>query len=186
MARAATQANQDANSQYQNWEQSALNNYNQAMGGFNTNLDNMLSQGNPYQSKSYLENQNKLTSAAMNSQNTAAKQNLQDTALRTGENTAAIQNTIASNARAGQRTLDTYNAQRDTENQDKYLQYEQQLLQDQLAGANSEAGIYGTNVSGRSDALNNLTSIQNAQQQMWGNIIGGVAGGAGSVFQGKG
>lgn len=185
MARAGTSANEDANSQYQDWEQSALNNYNSDMSGYNNKLSEMESQGDPYTSSTFLQNQNKLTSAAMNSQNTAAKQNLQDTALRTGENTAALQNTIASNARAGQRTLDQYNAQAANDNEDKYLQYEQGLLQDQLAGANSEAGVYGTDVSGRNDSLNNLTSIQNAEEGMWGNIIGGAASGAGAAFGGK-
>src|SRR5581483_7432896 len=109
MSRTSSQSN--ANNQYQDWEQSALNNYNTSMSGYNNQIANMESQGDPYTSTTFLQNQNKLTSAAMNSQNNAAKQQMQDTALRTGENTAALNKTIASNARAGQRTLDQYNAQ---------------------------------------------------------------------------
>lgn len=185
MARSGTAANQDANNQYSNYETQAVGNYNSDMNGYNSKLSQMEGAGNPYQSKSYLQNQNMLTSAAMNSQNTQAKQQLQDTALRTGTNTAALGGQISENARAGQRTMDQYNAGTATQNQDKYLQYEQNLLGDQLAGANSQAGIYATDVNGRNNADSNLITAQGQNQQMWGNIIGGVAGGVGGAFAGK-
>lgn len=184
MARSATTANQDANTQYTNYENQAAGNYNKQMQGFSTNLSGMQA-NNPYTSHAYLQNQGKLASAAMNSADASAKSNLLETAGRTGTNTAALGNTIASNARAGQRQNDAFNAETATQNTDKSAAYQESLLRDQLAGANSEAGMFGANVTGRSDSLNNLTSIQNADQQMWGNVIGGVAGGAGAAFAGK-
>jgi len=184
MARSATQANNDANTQYTNYENQAAGNYNKQMQGFTTNLSGMQA-NDPYQSKSYLQNQGKMASAAMNSADAQAKQQLLQTAGRTGTNTAALSNTIASSARAGQRQNDAFNAETATQNTDKSAAYQESLLRDQLAGAGSEANMYGTNVSGRSNALGNLTQAQLANQQMWGSIVGGVAGGAGAAFGGK-
>lgn len=180
MAKAATQANKDANSDYSGWERTSLNNYNNDMGGYMSNVNAALGAGNPYQSKSYLTNQNLQTSGAMNAADTKAKQQLRDTALRTGTNTAAVAGQVAENARAGQRDLTNYNATRDTANEDKWLQQQQQLRQQQLAGANSEAGMFGSSTSGRSDALNNLTSIQNNENQMWENLGTSAVGGLGT------
>jgi hypothetical protein len=180
----ASSADSAANNQYQQWEKSALSNYNTAMSGYNNNLSTMEGQGNPYTSKSFLTNQNLLTSGAMNANNMKAKQQLQDTALRTGENTAAINDTIADSARQGQRTMDQYNAQAANDNEDKYLQYEQGLLHDRLAGADSEAGILGTTTQGSDAALGDLTNADDAEMGMWGQIIGGAAAGAGAAYGG--
>jgi hypothetical protein len=181
MAKAADQANTDANSDYSNWEKTALGNYNNDMSSYTSNVNSTLAAGNPYQSKSYLTNQNLETSGAMDAANTAAAGAARDTALRTGTNTAAVAAQNAENARAGQRDLTTYNASRDTQNEDKWLTDQQQLYGDQLAGANSEAGIYGTDVSGRSNSLGNLTSLQNSEDQMWAGIAGSALGAGGAA-----
>lgn len=181
----ASGADSAANGQYQAWEKAALNNYNNSMAGYNDSLDAMSAGGDPYTSKSFLTNQNILTSGAMHANNMKAKQQMQDTALRTGDNTAAINDTIAENARSGQRLQDQYNAQAANDNEDKYLQYEQALLRDRLAGADSEAGLFSTDTSGRDAALADLTNADDAEMGMWGNIIGGAAAGAGSAFGGK-
>lgn len=180
MAKHATAANDAANSDYSGWEKTALNNYNNDMGAYMSNVNATLAAGNPYQTKSYLTNQNLQTSGAMNAANTKATQQLRDRALRTGTNSAAVAGQIAENARQGQRDLTTYNATRDTENTDKWLQQQQQLRQQQLEGANSEAGVYGTSTSGRSDSLNNLTNIQNSENQMWEGLGTAAIGGAGA------
>lgn len=182
MSSVATGAVQDANSQYTNWENTSANNYQSDINNFNSNVNSQIAQGNPYQSKAYLQNQNLMTSGAANSANTKANQQVRDTALRTGSNTAAVAATQAENARAGQRQVTDYNATRDTANLDKWEQDQQQLNQDQLAGANSEAGMFGTATSGGSAALGDLTSIQAQQNALWQAGIGAVgAAGAGAA-----
>ncbi len=69
---------------YTNWQNTSLSNYNNDIGSYMSNVNSQLAAGNPYQSKSYLTNQNLQTSGAMNSTNDAAQQQLRDTALRTG------------------------------------------------------------------------------------------------------
>lgn len=182
MAKPAQQAAQDANSDYTNWQKSALSSYNNDMGSYMSNVNSQLAAGNPYQSKDYLTSQNLQTSGAMNATNDAAQQQLRDTALRTGTNTAAVAGEVGANRLQGQRDLTTYNAARDTQNEDKWLQQRQQLTSDQLAGANSEAGIYGSAVGGRSAANSDLVNLQQQQDALWGSAIGAVgAAGAGAA-----
>jgi hypothetical protein len=180
MSGAATGDVKDANNQYTNWEQTAANNYQTDINNFNSNVNSRIAQGNPYQSKSYLRNQNLMTSAAANAANTAANQKTRDAALRTGTNTASVAAQAAENARAGQRQITDYNATRDTANQDKWEAEMQDLNRDQLAGAQSEENMFGTAVSGRSNALNNLTDIQAQQNALWQAGIGAV-GAAGAA-----
>jgi hypothetical protein len=184
MARAADAAAQSANDQYSGYAKTALTNANASAAAGNDDISTL--EGNdPYTSKSFITNQNLLTSGAMNSQNTAAKQQLNDAALRTGTNTAALGRTIASNDRAGQRTMDQYNAQTAVNNTDKDVQLKQGLIQDRNAAAQTQAGIYSTSAGGQGTAEGNLTTLNGQNQQMWGNIIGGVAGGVGAAFGGK-
>jgi hypothetical protein len=184
MAKHATQANDDANADYTGWENTSLGNYNNAMSGYMSNVNSTLAGGDPYKSTPYLTNQNILTSGAMNSAGNKANQENRDVALRTGTNTAAVQASRDANAQQASRDLTTYNASRDTENEDKWLQMQDRLRQEQLAGANSEANVYGTSVQGRGNSLNNLTSIQNSEDALWGSAISGVAGAAGAGLAG--
>jgi hypothetical protein len=185
MSGAATGSVNDANTQYTNWENTAANNYQGDINNYTSNVNSQIAQGNPYQSKAYLQNQNIATSGAANSADTAGNQAVRDTALRTGTNTASVAATQADNARQSQRTVTDYNATRDTANQDKWEQDQQALNQDQLAGANSEEGMFNGATSGRDSALGDLTSIQNSQDALWQAGIGAV-GGAGAAALGKG
>lgn len=180
MARAADTAANNADQQYTQYSQQALNNANSSLAAENNSISS-LEGNNPYTSKNYLQNQNLLTSAAMNAQNTQAKQQLNDAALRTGTNTAALGRTISSNARAGQRQMDAYNAGTATNNTDKATQLELGLIGARNQAANTQSGLYSTSTGGVGTAENNLTQLQGQNQQMWGNIIGGVAGAAGAV-----
>lgn len=186
MAKPATAANQSANEDYSAWETSALNNYNGDMAGYMSNVNGAIAAGNPYQSKSYLQNRNIATSGAMNANTTAGDAALRDTALRTGTNTAALAGERTKLAQQGQRQLTDYNATSDTQNEDKWLQQQQQLRQQQLEGANSQAGVLGTTVSGRSNSLSNLQSGQNAEDEMWAKLgtaaIGGTGAGLTAAF----
>lgn len=173
---AATSANND----YTGWETGAMQNYNNDIGSFTSNVNSQIAAGNPYESKPYKTEQNITTSGAMKAANTKANQQVRDASLRTGTNTAAVAAQRAENARAGQRQTDQFNAATDTANEDKWLQQQNELTKDQLAGAQSEAGVYGTSVAGRSGAVSNLTDLQKSDDALWQAGIGaaGTAGGA--------
>jgi hypothetical protein len=181
MARAAETDAQNASSQYNGYATSALNNYNADAGETNDQISS-LEGNNPYTSKTQVQNQNLLTSGAMNATNTAAKQQLNDAALRTGTNTASLGRTISSNARAGQRTMDDYNAQTALNNTDKSVQLQQGLIGDRQNAANSEAGVYGTSSGQQTAADGQLVTLQGQQDQMWGNVISGAAGAGGAAI----
>ncbi|HEY1808843.1 MAG TPA: hypothetical protein VGG42_09790 [Acidobacteriaceae bacterium] len=188
MATGASDTDKDQLNMYNGVESGALGNYNSDIGSYNSNINSTLAAGNPYASQPYLENQNIATSGAMNAANTREGQQLRDTTRRAGTNTAAIAGTIADSARTGQRDLTQYNATQANENEDKWLNEQQGLFRDQLAGANSEAGVYGTAVGGANNATSNYTSAENAQDEMWGQIISageaGAGAGAGAAFHG--
>jgi hypothetical protein len=71
MARAAQTAAQNANNQYSANATASLNNANASLAAGNDDISS-LEQNDPYTAKSYLQNQNLLTSGAMNSANTTA------------------------------------------------------------------------------------------------------------------
>lgn len=178
MARVAETANKDASTDYSNWEKGTKAGYDSTIAGYNNNVDGLLAKGNPYQSTEYLTNQNKLTSGAMNSQNTASAAAERGAALRTGTNTAAVSAQRSANSLSGQRQIDNYNASRDTQNQDKYLQWQQGLLQDKLAGANSQQNMFSTESGGRSNANTNLVNLNQQQNALWEAGIGAAGAGA--------
>lgn len=181
MDNGAQQAATTANNNYTGWETGAMQNYNNDIGTFTSNVNSQIAAGNPYESQPYKTEQNITTSGAMNSANTAANAATRDAALRTGTNTAAVSAQRAENARAGQRQSDQFNAATDTSNEDKWLQQQNTLTNQQLQGAQSEAGIYGSSIGGSNAAIGNLTSLQGQDDALWQSAIGagGVAAGAG-------
>lgn len=158
----------------------SLNAYQGDMAGYMGNVNSELSAGNPFQSKGYLQGQNVETSGAMNSEKDATDQALNSTVARTGTNSAALANTEAEAGREGTRDLTNYNATRDTNNEDKWLQERDSLNRDQLAGANSEAGVYGTSTGAQSSDLSSMTQADDAEQQMWAQLGSAAMTGAGS------
>jgi|ERR1700744_3834280 len=153
--------------------------YDSDIADYMSNVNSQLSAGNPYESQQYLEEQNLATSGAMHSENDAADQALQQTTARTGTNSAALANEEAESAREGQRDLTNYTAGRDTANEDKWIQDQQRLTSDQLAGAQSEAGVYGTQTGAGNAALGDYTTAEDAEDQMWAGLAGSALGGAG-------
>lgn len=158
----------------------ALGSYNSDIGSFMGNVNSAIASGNPYESEDYLRKQNLETSGAMNSANASAKEGLGRDVQSTGENGASIAHTLADTARTGQRDLTAYNAGRDTSNEDKWLNQEEGLRRDQLAGANSEADIYGHATGAQNGALNAFTTASDAEDQMWASLAGSAMGGAGT------
>jgi hypothetical protein len=143
----------------------ALSAYNNDISEYMGNVNSALSQGNPYQSKDYLTQQNIDTSGAMNSENNANQQALGSTVAKTGTNSAALANTISSSKREGQRDLTQYNAGRDTSNEHAWQSEKQGLLQDELGGTNSEAGVYGSSLNSEDSLYGTAQSGENAQTQ---------------------
>ena len=162
----------------------ALGAYNGDMADYMSNVNSQIAAGNPFESKDYKTEQNLATSGAMNAEDTAEKQAEGSEVARTGTNSAALAGTEAEAARTGQRDLTNYNATRDTQNEDTWLQDKQNLTKDQLEGANSEAGVYGTSTSGQSSDLGSMTQADDAENQMWASLGAGAATGAGTAIAG--
>jgi hypothetical protein len=120
----------------------------------------------------------------MNAENDAAKEAEQQTVARTGTNSAALPNEIAAQQRQGQRDLTNYTAGQNTANEDKWLQQQDRLLGDQQAGANSEAGVYGTTQGAANSDLADYTNAADADQKSKNGIIDAGIGAAGSIFGG--
>lgn len=135
------------------------------IGTYLSNVNSQLSAGNPFESKTYLQNQNLETSGAMNSQNDAEKAALGQTVARTGTNSAALANTVASSARQGQRDLTTYNAGRDTANENTWLNQQDKLLGDEATGSSQEAGLYGTSIGGQDSTLSTAQTGEDEQEE---------------------
>jgi hypothetical protein len=146
-----------------------------------SNVNSRLAAGNPFEAKDYLTKQNLETSGAMNAANAAEKQAEGATVARTGTNSAALANTVASSARQGQRDLTAYNAARDTANEQEWLKQQDQLMKDQLAGAQSEADVYKTGIGGQSSDLSSMTSADNAAQAAEFGLIDSAVGAGGAV-----
>jgi len=144
-----------------------------------SNVNSRLAEGNPFEAKQNLE-----TSGAMNAENTAEKQAEGATVARTGTNSAALANTVASSARQGQRDLTAYNAARDTSNEQEWLKQQDELLRDQLAGAESEADVYKTGIGGQSSDLSSMTTAMDADQAAKMGIIDSALTGGGTALGG--
>jgi hypothetical protein len=160
----------------------ALGQYGSDMDTYTSNINSAIAAGNPYLSKDYKTNQNLETSGALHSANDAAQAKIADTVNRTGTNSAAVANEVASSGRDAARDMTAYNASRDTANQDKWLQERDNLYRDQLAGANSEAGVYGTSLGANTSDLKSMTDAKDAESEMWAQL--GEAGikGAGTAL----
>jgi hypothetical protein len=149
-----------------------------------SNVNSQLSAGNPYESKDYLTKQNLDTSGAMNSENDATDQALQSTVARTGTNSAALAGEEAEGGREGQRALTGYNAARDAANAHAWEDEKGQLDRDQLAGASEYGALSGQQQGGANSALNDYTTASDAEDQMWAQMVSGVAQGGGAALGG--
>jgi hypothetical protein len=167
---AGTNAAKSENTDSTNWENSGVGSYNADLGSYMSNVNSALAAGNPYQSTAYKTSQNLETSGAMNAADTAAKAATRGAALRTGENAAAVNPSTSENALAAQRTQDTYNATRDTANDQAWEQEKQGLMGQQLAGANSQAAANANYGQQRSSATQGLLSQQEQEDQMWAGL----------------
>ena len=182
MGRPGENAAKSENTDATAWEKSSLGSYNKSMGDYMSNVNAKIAAGNPYESQAYKQEQNLATSGAMHAVNDTAAQQMRDDALRTGENGASVQASIAKNARVGQQAADTFGAERDTANQDKYLAYEQGLMGDQLAGTREQAGMTATLAGQRAGATSALVNEDEQSRQMWESLAQDAAQAGGSAM----
>jgi len=177
---AGTNAAKSENTDATEWENTGVGNYNADLGGYMSNVNAALHAGNPYQTTAYKTAQNLETSGAMNAADTAAKTATRGAALRTGLNAAAVNPAISENALAAQRTQDTYNATRDTANDQAWEQEKEALMRDQLAGADSQARANAIYAGQRSNATQGLLQQQEEEDQMWAGLGETAMKGAGA------
>lgn len=178
-------ANQAANQQMSQIQQDQVKRANAATDLFNTGLSTLKSGGslgaNPWADESYLRNLNTKTDAASSAANDTGVEALNNQALRTGSNSEANKATIADLARSKMRFMNEAQAGQAVADKDKNVDYQKFLLGSALAPAGVDTSMFGTATQGRDSALNNITSMANASQAMWGNIIGAGLQGAGAI-----
>lgn len=163
------------------WEDNAINQWQQQYGTATSNVNATLAAGNPYQSKDYKTNQNLETSGAMHSTNDAATEANNEAALRTGQNGAVGPAASAQNARNAQQTLDTYNAGRDTANEHAWQGEKAGLLGEEGSLAGQAGSVAGAAAGARNTGDENLTRAQqynNLDDWKWINYGTGAAAGA--------
>ena len=184
MSNDASSTDESAASQDSTNAQGALGGANSDIADYMSNVNSQLSAGNPYESQSYLQNQNLETSGAMDSEKDAADQELGSTVARTGTNSAALADTEAESARQGQRDLTQYTAGQNAANENSWLQDQQSLDKDQLAEADAEAGLYSTATGGQNSTLSSMTNADDAEDQMWAQLGSAAMTGAGAGMGG--
>lgn len=177
---AGTNAAKSENSDASDWESTGVGNYNADLGTYMSNVNAKLAAGNPYQTAAYKQSQNLETSGAANAEDTAAKTATRGAALRTGLNAAATPAQDSENRLAATRNIDSFNASRDTANDQAWEGEQQGLLQDQLGGANSQAGANATYANQRSAATNGLLTQQEEEDKMWAGLGTTAMQGAGA------
>jgi hypothetical protein len=173
-------------------EQDQVNRANKSTDDYNKSLGLLAKGGkiatNPWTDPTYLRNQNLIASGTSSAINNAAKDQLDTEAQRTGSNTASRGATIADLARQKMRTQTDYMAGRDSENYNRYLDWERFILGAKLAPTNVNTSLFGTAAGQVSNANQSLIGFANANNQasaqMWGSIIGGAASGLGAAAGG--
>lgn len=169
-------------------EQEQMFNLDQSqIGEYNTALNKLKAQGNPWANPTYLQNENVLTSGAAGSADSAAKQQIADAVKASGgQNSAAYGATVAdlSRNRAQQQTQAT--AGQYSNDYNNWIQYQQWLQNATLAPTGAEGAAFGTASSGNIGAINAQNTANQIGDQLWGSVIGGVTGGLGSAFAGTG
>lgn len=122
----------------------------------------------PYQTPAYLANQNKLTADVTSGENDAAKQQLEMANRRAGgQNTGATNATVANLAMGKMRLGNQLQTQQKAQDFSKNLDWQKYLASAPLQQANTEAGLYGTGVSGENATAGDLSQYALAQQQEW-------------------
>lgn len=143
-----------------------------ALGEYSTNVGTLERGGevgaDPYQTPSYLANQNRLAADVTSGENSAAKQELEMSNRRAGgQNTGATVATIGNLATGKMRLGNQLQTQQKAQDFQKNLQWQQYLAGTPLATASQEGNLYGTATSGESATQGSLSQYALAQQQQW-------------------
>lgn len=187
MARTGTNENKQANQQAAGWQSKAVKSAQSDLTDYRTNEDTLKKGGNvgadPFLDPTYLGNQNKLTSYAMEGENSAAKQQLEDLDRRTGGyNTGGSQYSVRNLALGKMRLGDQLTSQRSADDFKSNLGWQQYLAGAPLAAEQGEQGLFGTATGQRTDSLDNLQKFGVASYGPWNALIQGAAGAASSAL----
>lgn len=167
------------------WEDSAINQWQQQYGTATSNVNATLAAGSPYQTQQYKTNQNLETSAAMHATGDAATEQNREAALRTGQNAAAVPAQSGINQRNAQQEMDRYNAARDTSNEQAWQGEKTQLLGEEGNLAGQAGSVAGAAAGARNSADENLERAQQANNEddwKWINYgTGALQGGLSKV-----
>lgn len=180
----STNAN-NANTTYGNQSTAANAAETADIGKYNANEATLASGRNvgadPFQSTSYLANQNKLQSESLNTSADSAKAAMARRSLATGgiNGSQAILGQRDIGLQTG-RLADTLSAERAAGDYKSNLAYQQYLAQAPLNAAAANQGMYSTATGGQGNALNNLTQLSGQQYGFWGGLAGAAMQGAGT------
>lgn len=176
-----------SSAQASEWQNSAWDKESKQIDDYNDALGKLRAQGNPWMDPTYKQNENVLISGAAGSANNAARQQINDASRASGgQNSAAYGATVAdlSRQRAQQQTQAT--AGQNSTDYNNWINYQQWLQNAILAPTGAEGSQFATATGQQTNAQNNIQQANAAGDAIWGNVIGGIAGGVGSVFQGAG
>lgn len=154
-----------ASKQNSDWETSAINNWQAQSGAASSNINATLAAGNPYATTAYKTSQNLETSGAAHATDDAATEANTQAAQRTGQNAAAVPAQSAQNARNAQQSIDSYDAARDTSNDQAWEGEKQNLLGDQVNLSGQAGSVAGSAAGATNTANSNLETAQQADNQ---------------------
>lgn len=161
----------------------AVNKYNTDVGTLRAG--NNIAQ-DPFATPKYLQNENLDYTTTANATANAAKANIANTALRTGDNSASYLSAIQNNQRAAQRAANTGLNQQHSQDYLNNLQYQQQMLNSDLAPAGITNSLYGTSIGGQDSSNSNLTQLGLAGYGPWNAAIGAAGAAAGAACPAEG
>ena len=152
-----------------NENQTSYNDMQKSLGQYESNIGTLSRGGavgaNPYETPSYLADQNKLVADATSGANSAAKQQLELQNRRSGgQNTGATNATVANLALGKMRLGNQELTQQRAQDYGKNLQWQQYLAGAPLNVANAQEGVANASIP----ALSNYAL---AQQKEWYNNI---------------
>lgn len=161
---------------------------NAATDKFNSRLATLAGGGsiatNPFTNPQYLSTRNLQTAAGTSAANSGTKEQMNTDALKGGLNTSSRRATFADLGRSRMRTNADTSASQASDDYNRYLDWQKFVLGSTLAPTNVDTSIFSTSTGQRTAADKSLADIGIANQQMWGNIISGIAQGAGAAIGG--
>lgn len=153
---------------------------------YNTDFDTLKAGKNigidPFSTSTYLSNLNRDFATTADATANAGNAQIADTALRTGDNSASYTEAIKNNSRNAQRTANSGLNAVHSADYGRNLDWQQALLQSDLAPAGISQSQYATSIGGQNAALGNLTQFGLASYAPWTAAIGAAGAAAGGAM----